>query len=155
MTGTNTQAHLLAAARSGDLAQAIAAGEAAGDVMGATADPLVYSDAGGALGAAFDALKAVLLAADPALAAAVADHRKQLRRPSRKAASDKLAVVSRAVDYIDRTPWAVVQAVLDLTAINDDTKRSKEKLRSALTGAPIVVAYRAAWQILDAAGQPY
>jgi hypothetical protein len=76
--GANTQARLLAAARSGDLATALAAGTAAADVMGSTLDDTVYSDAGGVLGAAFDTVKKFLLASDPGLAAAVAAHQATL-----------------------------------------------------------------------------
>jgi hypothetical protein len=72
--GLNTAAGLLADARDGDLAKALAAGTAAMDIMGTTDDPLAYSDAGGALGAAFDTVRKILLAADPDLAAAVARH---------------------------------------------------------------------------------
>jgi hypothetical protein len=78
MTATSTAAGLLAAARDGDLARALAAGTAAGNILGSTDDADVFSDHAGALGAAFDTIKAILLNGDPDLAAAVTRHARGL-----------------------------------------------------------------------------
>lgn len=74
----STMKDVLDAARTGDLAKALAAGSVAADAMAAATDPDRYSDAGGALGAAFDTVKASLLASDPHLAQAVSAHKAKL-----------------------------------------------------------------------------
>lgn len=78
MPGTNTMKHILDAARSGDLATALAAGTIATDTMSVTSDTDAYLDAAAALGAAFDTIKAAILASDPALPDAVAAHAARL-----------------------------------------------------------------------------